>query len=273
MRLDESTLVSGSGATADVYTYGDGRVLKLFRDRSPYHENEALAARVAAAAGLPTPRVWSDELVEIEGRQGIIFGRVAGITMHQHVEENPDDAEASGRALAELQARMHACDGADLHGLRWGLAQSVAGARALDEWTQDAVVALLYSLPVGNAICHNDLHPLNILRGEDGWTIIDWAAGLQGSRTACHARSWLLAQYWTRVLGFASVPTWRGFWAAYQQRYSELAPVPPDELRAWKTVVVAVAIAWDQSVPDPETRAQFVEASLAGRSHPWLDDE
>jgi Ser/Thr protein kinase RdoA (MazF antagonist) len=211
----------------------------------------------------------------VDGREGIIFDRVDGITMHQHVEENPEDAEASGRALAELQRRMHACEGADLHGLRWALAQSIAGGRALDEWSQDAVVALLYSLPVGTAICHNDLHPLNVLRADDGWTIIDWAAGLQGAPLACHARSWLLAQYWTRVLGFSAVPTWRKFWTAYERAYQELAPVPVDELRAWKTVIVAVAIAWDQSVPDPdpETRVRFVEASLAGRSHPWLDDE
>jgi thiamine kinase len=272
MRLDETTLISGSGATADVYAYGEGRVLKLFRQRAPHQANEALAARVAADAGLPTPRVLSDGLIEVDDREGIIFDRVDGMTMHQHVEENPDDAEASGRALAELHTRIHACEGSGLHGLRWTLARSVAGAQALDESTQDAVVALLYSLPVGNAICHNDLHPLNVLRTEDGWSIIDWAAGLQGASLACHARSWLLAQYWTRVLGFASVPTWRRFWAAYEQAYQELTPVPLDELRAWKTVIVAVSIAWDKSVPDPETRAAFVEASLAGGSHPWLDE-
>ncbi len=273
MRLDESTLISGSGATADVHAYGDGRVLKLFRQRAPHQENEALAARVAADAGLPTPRVLSDGLIEVDDRDAIIFDRVGGITMQQHVEENPDDAEASGRALAELQARMHACDGQELHGLRWVLAQSIAGARALDERTQDAVVAVLYSLPVGNAICHNDLHPLNVLRAGDSWTIIDWAAGLQGNRLACHARSWLLSRYWVSAPGFGATPAWRAFWRAYAGTYQELAPVPRDELRAWKTVVVAVAIAWGQSVPDPETRAAFVEASLTGGTHPWLDDE
>jgi len=73
MILDESTLLSSSGATADVYAYGDGRALKLFRERAGHHSNEILAARVAADAGIPTPGVWGEGLVEVDGREGIVF--------------------------------------------------------------------------------------------------------------------------------------------------------------------------------------------------------
>ena len=271
MRLDESTLI-GSGANAEVYAYGDGRALKLFRERSPFHANEMLAARAAAEAGLPTPRVWGDDLIEVDDREGIVFDRVDGITMHQHVEENPDDAKASGRALAELHARMHACDGRGLHSLRWGLMQSIPRARALGPETQDAVVSILYSLPEEPSMCHNDLHPLNVLRVGDSWVIIDWAGGLRGNRLAGHARSWLLSRYWMDTLGSSAPHTWRRFWCAYLDTYRELAPVASEELRAWQTVIVAVGVTWDKTVPDPETRVEFVEASLAGRSHRWLSD-
>lgn len=274
MNMDGAQPIS-SGATADVYAYDEGRVVKLFRERAEHNTNEIRAARVAADAGLPTPRVWGDALVDIDGRDGITFDRVDGVTMHQYVVDRPDEAEATGCELGELQARVHACEADGLHDVRPVLAWSIEGAQHLDADTRVAVAEVLESLPDGTALCHNDLHPMNVLRSDDRWVAIDWAAGMRGNRLAGHARSWLLSRYWLGGVAGGDADTlsgWGRFWRAYSQRYTELMPTPVEELRQWQTVIAAVSLAWDRTVPHPEKRVEFIAASLEGRPHLWVDD-
>lgn len=212
-------------------------------------------------------------LVEVDDREGIAFDRVDGITMHQHVMEQPEEAVACGRALAELHARMHERHAPGLHHLRFVLAGSVSGASHLDARTKAAVLDVLDSLPGGVNLCHNDLHPMNVLLSGERWVVIDWAAGLRGNRLAGHARSWLLSRFWLDGLaggGADMLRAWGRFWPAYTERYRALAPVAVEDLRGWQTVVSAVSLAWDRSVPDPGTRVEFIAASLEGRPHRWL---
>src|SRR5205814_8949014 len=79
----------GKGYTSDVYAWGDGRVLKLFhgglaRDRA---DREYRATRAVHAAGLPAPAAY--ERVEIDGRCGIVFERVDGPSLFDHVRARP----------------------------------------------------------------------------------------------------------------------------------------------------------------------------------------
>jgi len=190
--------------------------------------------------------------------------------------EHPEEADACGRALGELHAGMHGHEAPGLWHLRFVLAQSVSDAPHLDSRTKEGVKDVLDSLPGGVSLCHNDLHPLNVLRTADGWVVIDWATGMRGNRVAGHARSWLLSRFWLDGIadgGPAIMGAWRRFWPAYSQRYRELAPTPTEELRGWQTVVAAVSLAWDRTVSHPETRAEFIAASLGGRPHRWLTDD
>ncbi|MBT7095796.1 aminoglycoside phosphotransferase family protein, partial [Candidatus Poribacteria bacterium] len=208
--------------------------------------------------------------------EGIVFDRVDGATMHQHVSEHPNEAEAAGRAMAEIQARIHACEPPDLTDLRAVLAISIATANALDTPRKDAATDALFSLASGRALCHNDIHPLNLLLTSDGWVIIDWEAACRGNRLAGHARTWLvLSSFWPDSKAdpeSAVAKTWKSFQTAYIQTYRDLLPTPIAELRQWQTVVAAVGLAWDRTaLPGP--RLEVIDALLAGKSHPWLSDD
>lgn len=67
------------GRTAEIYEWGEGQILKLFRDWFPAHsvQNEARNARAVHAAGSPVPAVG--EVIEINGRLRLIYERVEGI--------------------------------------------------------------------------------------------------------------------------------------------------------------------------------------------------
>ncbi len=69
----ETAILVGKGFCADVYAWGEGRVLKLFHGRASHAQaqREYTATRAVHAAGLPAPDAF--EVIEVEGRVGIVF--------------------------------------------------------------------------------------------------------------------------------------------------------------------------------------------------------
>ena len=98
------------GRTAEIYDWEEGQILKLFRDWFPAHsvEQEARNARAVHAAGLPVPAVG--EVIEIDGRLGLIYERVEGPSMEETLKAKLWTLFRSARLLAELHADMHASD-------------------------------------------------------------------------------------------------------------------------------------------------------------------
>lgn len=94
------------GATADVLAWDNDRVLKLFRDRSSFHEHELRATRAAYGCGLPVPEA-PDGLIEVRDREGILFERIDGSTMTEYIEANHTCAVDSARRMAELHAEIY----------------------------------------------------------------------------------------------------------------------------------------------------------------------
>src|ERR1044071_298473 len=71
------------GRTAEVYLWNDHQVLKLYREWCPPHwiEEEAQIARAVHAAGIPSP--VAREIIEVNGRCGLVYERIEGISMLQ----------------------------------------------------------------------------------------------------------------------------------------------------------------------------------------------
>ena len=263
-----------SGATADVFAYGEGRVLKLFRTRAPSHRTELLATRTAYEAGLSVPEVVGDELVEIEDREGIVFERVDGPTMLEYLQAHPEDADACGRTMAKLHAQIHSCEARALPRLHEILVWSVNNAKPIDPDTRDAVLDILRALPDGQTLCHNDLYPQNLILSDRGWVVIDWAIGSRGNPVADYARTWLISRLWSDTISDAPEPVRdmvQCFWSAYLDGYLERRPIPADEFRRWQTVAAAVSLCWDPPQYAPTPRLSFIHAALDNTHHPWLD--
>src|SRR5712691_5968481 len=97
----------GRGLTSDVFEYGPGRVVKLFFDGRPREkvELEFIVTRAVYASGAPVPQAF--ELIQIEGRNAIVFERIDGISMFLTVQRKPWKLFSAARELAELHAQMH----------------------------------------------------------------------------------------------------------------------------------------------------------------------
>ena len=233
------------GRTAEIFAWGDDQILKLYRRGFPSHQADREAARTRAihAAGLATPAVV--DVVEVDGRSGILYERKSGPTMLQEMLAAPEKLAAYARLLAELQADMHARTAAGLPELKSRLKRRIEHASPLSQEMKAAVLAHLDTLPDGNVICHGDFHPENVLMTADGPVIIDWADATQGHPLADVARSSLLMRHGVPLDGSISqqVETARQHvFETYLTRYQEMRPFDSTELAAWKLPVFAARL-------------------------------
>jgi Ser/Thr protein kinase RdoA (MazF antagonist) len=230
------------GRTAEIYAWEPGQVLKLFREGTP-PGNVAYEARIAHAvhtAGLPVPA--PGEVIEVNGRLGLIYERVEGRSLAQTLRARPWAVVRLARLAAGLHTRMHAVPGApDLPPQRTRLEHKIRGAGALPPDLGAAALAALDRMPEGDRLCHGDFHPENILMARHGPVIIDWVDATRGAPLADVARSSVL------LLGAASevrtgLPArWvtRWYLHVYLARYFQLCPGGREEFAAWWPIVAA----------------------------------
>jgi Ser/Thr protein kinase RdoA (MazF antagonist) len=234
------------GRTAEIFAWDDGHILKLYRDWCPANwvEYESKIGRIVHAAGLPVPAIG--EIVEHAGRRGIIYERIAGISMLTTFRTKPWTILTLGRSFAELHAAMHACAvPSDLPAQHTGFQHSIANAPHLPDNLRNSTLRTLTALPSGDQLCHGDFHPGNVLLTARGPIIIDWMTATRGNPLADAARTMLLLtiseppSVIERILiRFAR----RKFIADYIARYFELHPRDDAQLAAWHSIVAAARL-------------------------------
>jgi len=182
----------GRGRTAELYAWGEGRVLKLFYDWCPpdWAKHEADVVRIVGRTGLPMPKLI--DVAEIVGRQGLVYERVDGPSMLESFKTRPWRLRGHARELAGLHAAVHRQSGAGLAPLRADLARAIEQAKEVASDLKQDARRILDRLPDGTALCHFDFHPQQVLRSAQGWVIIDWITGVQGHPAADVARSVIL---------------------------------------------------------------------------------
>jgi hypothetical protein len=171
----------GEGATAEVFAYGEGRVVKLSKPGVERRagEYEASQAQAVFESGAPCPAVFGT--VEIDGRFGIIYKRLLGESLLQRLVRGEITPEATGALIAEQQWRLHS-------------GRFVANVSSFDGWLRfnlsrleergtpadviKAARATAAVLPVDAILCHGDLHSDNIFMTEHGPVPIDWISAL-----------------------------------------------------------------------------------------------
>ncbi|MDZ4687841.1 MAG: aminoglycoside phosphotransferase family protein [Planctomycetaceae bacterium] len=171
----------GEGWTCTVHTWGEGDVLKLFHRGRPVEkvEREFQALRAIQALGLPVPA--ARELIEVDGRYGIVMERVAGISLLRRVQSQPWTLFAAVRELAELHVRINACRApAGLPLQREWIAKRIDSATNLTERDRERARCCLADLPDGDLLCHGDFHPDNVIFTARGPVIIDWDTATRG---------------------------------------------------------------------------------------------
>ena len=259
----------GLGRTAEIYSWKDGQVLKLYLDKYPFGdaEHEARITEAAHKAGLPVPAV--KEVIEVMGRAGIVFERVEGPIMSKAVASKPWRLSHYASMMAELHARMHSYQIPGLPSQREYLKTIIRDRISLPVHMKKTLLELLEQLSDGNALCHLDFHPDNIIVSSQGPVIIDWVTAGSGNPLADVARTSLILRVGVApgvgpVLRRLMILAASFLNSIYLKRYGQVALFSPEEMNKWLPLVASARLA--ETIPG-EKRAllEIIKAGLSSQ--------
>jgi aminoglycoside phosphotransferase (APT) family kinase protein len=240
----------GEGREAEIFAWDEGLVVRLMRDPTDNEklDREEAAVRAAAALGAPVPAVH--ERVEVEGRPGIVMQAVDGPDQLTLLGSRPWRVVAEARALGRLHARLHAVRAPEeLPDLVTGVRSRIESAPGLPPDLRRFALAELDDLPRGDALCHGDFYPGNVLVGRDGRRVIDWVGATRGAAHADVARTLLLLRLGTPPPGTPALARAldgvgrRVITRDYTRRYARVRALDEELLERWLAVVAADRLA------------------------------
>src|ERR1700681_3384192 len=97
----------GEGAFSEAYAWAPGQVVKLFKAGVSHllGRHEVRMIRAVFAAGVPAPEVFGE--VTLDGRFGIVLGRLDGPTLLQLTRSGGVTFAQAGAILASLGLSVH----------------------------------------------------------------------------------------------------------------------------------------------------------------------
>lgn len=254
------------GRTAEILLWDDRHVLKLFRDWCPpdWVDYEARIARAVHEAGIPSPA--AGEIIQANGRRGLVYERLEGISMLQDLNARPWRLFKHARSLAELQIKIHQTSIAGLPSYKDRLRYDIDQTSRMSDAPRKKVLALLETLPDHPNLCHGDYHPGNVFLTRNGPVVIDWMTACSGSRWADVTRSSMILSIGVKAAGQQVRPLIRMavsfYHRIYLNRYRALAPDTAGELERWMPVIAAARLNED-IIPEREALIRIVEEGLA----------
>jgi Ser/Thr protein kinase RdoA (MazF antagonist) len=248
--LSDLTKVA-EGREAEMFAWENGTILRLLRpgfDPASL-ENEVRALKIARQCGVPVPR--AGERVSVDGRAGVILERIEGTDLLTELGRAPWTVLRAARICGSVQARTHGCrlgDGA-LPTLRSKLERQLTSPLVPAELAQIAK-KLLDTLPDGDALCHYDFHPANVMRSPKGPVVIDWPNATRGAPEADVARTLLLLgageplSYLPLMRVLTKIGRGLFIWL-YVGSYKRVRPLDKQQVRRWALPITVARLAED----------------------------
>ena len=240
------------GRTADVYEWDTGHILKLFHNwfERENIEYEQRIARAVVASGVKAPVV--SELIQLDGRNALIYERVTGISMEALFLRKPWKLFTYARILAQLHAQMHEkVFDTSIPAQQRRLTNKIKYADELSEHLKTKLLNALKSLPEGDRVCHGDFHPANVLLSEKDATVIDWIDASRGNPLADVARTSVIALGAAESTQTSHVMlkiVVKIFHLAYLKHYFALRPGGEREYRQWLPIVAGARLS--ENIPE-----------------------
>lgn len=183
------------GGSAEIYTLGEDRVVKLFKRAvsAAIVSRELRHTRLARALGIPCPHAI--DMVRVGDRLGIAFERFTGATLLDHALKGTEQVDLLAAEFCGIQAAIHRCDSSGLPPFKAAIETKIGAAHDVAEGVKQLALDALRTLPDGDAFCHADFHPRNVVMSADGPKVLDWLDASRGDPAADVARTLLLIDH------------------------------------------------------------------------------
>lgn len=238
----------GEGMTAEVYEWGPDKVLKLYFDRftGDWAQHEASVGKAIFEAGVPSPEVF--DIIDMENRKGVIFQRIVGKSILEHLEAEPWLLYYYSQRVARLHYRIHQCSTYDIPSQRERFTYMVDRSSEVLGNKRPLILNYVSGLPDGNSVCHGDLHFNNIIITKKGGVAIDWNSAYRGNPLGDVARTCLIflspagnSGIPAFLTGVSSLIKLAASWV-YLSEYMRLSGAAFGDIDAWVLPVAAAKL-------------------------------
>lgn len=239
----------GKGMTAEVYAWGQDKVLKLYLEnyREEWIRREADIGQRIHDAGVPSPAVY--DMVEVDGRKGVIFQRIYGKTVVGLLASRPYLFCDYVFQMAGFHYKIHQYSADGIPSQKERLSSLIRlSSDLLGSYKVKRILNYLDRLPEGNSICHGDFYLSNIIISDNQFVAIDWSGGCIGNPLGDVVKTCMI------INSPAMLPGTPGFlaemsrypkWLTYQiyiNEYMRLARAKFSDLDAWVLPVAAARL-------------------------------
>ncbi|MDO8611418.1 MAG: phosphotransferase [Dehalococcoidia bacterium] len=238
------------GREAEMFAWEDGAILRLLRDPGAQARNQLQAAAIEAARsrGVRVPAVLG--ATTVMGRPGLIMERIAGPDLLTLIGRRPWAVFRVGRICGEVHAQLHEVQAPRLiPSMKDTLKRRIETTGPLPQHLAEFALAALDGLPEGDALCHGDFHPGNILLAGETPVLIDWTNAMRGDPAADVARTWLMLRLGEAPPGTsfalrALARVGRSLLVTlYLRSYRRARPLDMGTVRRWEIPVAAARLA------------------------------
>ena len=162
----------GTGNTADVYEWEEGKVLKLFKQGYPYEavKKEYRNGMAINDMDFLKPRAYT--MITYEGKNGIIYDRIEGESLLDIIL-NTGNWQECAECMAKTHKAMINNEVRNVPYYKDFLIHHIKNSLLTKEKQKEAP-NLVDRLPNGDTLCHGDFHPGNILVSKGNAYVIDF---------------------------------------------------------------------------------------------------
>lgn len=257
----------GKGYTAEVYEWEDDKILKLYNDGCP----RSLCVREFETTSNVYYRLGicpkSFEVVELDGRCGVVYQRVRGTMFMQWMLLPIWSLRRKTRLFARLHRDIHQEVPFELPDVKEYMASAIGKLRELTAEEKVYLYEYIEQLPGGNIMCHMDFHPQNILMGDNKPVVIDWMTAMKGCPMADVARTYVILNYHVppikaRLLQklFSAIKT--VMCKEYLQEYLRIADISMEAVERWTLPIAAARLNEWLPAQEKQTLLAFVRDEL-----------
>ncbi len=233
----------GYGWSAEVFDLNEDQVLKLFfKDYSRDEiDSEFDISKKIFNAGLPSPKTY--EMVDVSGRIGIVYEKIVGKSLIKLLPDKILEMNAYAKILARIHFGIHKTTIDGLKSQNELYEEWISENKYITQSQKARVLTILNELPEGRTLCHNDLHPPNVVMTKNGPIVIDWVSARFGDPYADVAYSEMMIRMGDLTMfpyGRTRIRMGRNLYSKlYRRHYLNLNPGDWDRVKRWMPVLIA----------------------------------
>ena len=239
-----------NGAQADLYKNND-TAIKLFKKNVPKEEieYEMDLQKMAFELGLPVPKIY--DMVEIDGKYGILMEYIAGVPIGEAVFKDQNKFQEYLIKSIEIQIDLNNIITNTFPSMKEILIRNINRVSEIEITYKQEILAKLEKICFNNFLCHGDFHLYNLLETSNGIKIIDWVNSSAGNFEADICRTYLLYKINREMLA-----------ELFIENYCKITKVPKENILIWLPILAAARLSEGRDRLENEILKKIIKENL-----------